>query len=167
MNNTIETPTPTKRLKLLAGSRADTGHSFTFATPNDTPSIYQTASSHKTGSSLKRELVSSAIRQNMDQILQDIEEETEGPINSEASPLADKTLQANTSSPAFGSEISSISPYGPSSQPLCTEALIRSNIKSLNKTNMNNATFVEISALSPMIRKMTEQVGNQFEQRIR
>ena len=182
MNNTIETPTPTKRLKVLAGSRADTGHSVTFATPNETPSIFRTATSHNRGSALKRDLLTSGIRQKMDPILQNIEEEHGGFISSEISRIEDKTLQADIS-PAFGSEISSISPYAQGSQPIASyraenvsnwespnltrNVLLKSNIKTLNTTNLNNATLIDVSTLSPMIRRITDQVGKQFEQRFR
>jgi hypothetical protein len=162
MNNTIETPTPSKRLKILAESRADTGHSITFTTPNETPSAFGASTKQKN-------MIASAVKRNMDKLLQDIEEE-----NVEINP--DVTLMADNS-PGFGSEISSISPY--ETNPVATlrkevsssikspsflQGVLRSNVNSLNTTNLNNATLIDVSTLSPMIRKITDQVGKQFQQ---
>lgn len=183
MNNTIETPTPSKRLKVLAQSRLDTGHSLTFATPSETPSDFQTASSYNGGSAFKKNLLASAVKRNMDKMLQDIEEENGGFGSSVTNHLEDETLQADDS-PVFGSEISSISPYARGSKPiaclsaekhfssmaspnLTSNALIRSSVKALNTTNLNNATLIDVSTLSPMIRKITDQVGKQFEKHFR
>ena len=157
MNNTIETPTPSKRLKVLAESRIEnTGHSITFTTPNETPSaIVKTAR--------KKNMLASAVKRNMDSLLKDIEEEN-GESNNE------NTLD-DCSSPGFGSEISSISPYEIDSnlrKEIATSIKTPSFLhKTLNTTNMNNATLIDISNLSPMIRKITDQVGKEFQQRFR
>ena len=179
MNNTIETPTPTKRLKVLAGSRVDTGHSqsLTFATPNETPSVFKSASSNK-NIAQRRDFLASAVKRNMDKILQNIEEESSEIISSELNCMSDKTLQPNAS-PGFESEVRG-SPY----LPECNTAIAQrkkmkdndlnstsnvpsSNIKSLNTTSLNNATLIDVTNLSPMIRRITDQVGKQFEQRFR
>ena len=92
--------------------------------------------------------------------------------------MSDKTLQPNAS-PGFESEVRG-SPY----LPECNTAIAQrkkmkdndlnatsnvpsSNIKSLNTTSLNNATLIDVTNLSPMIRRITDQVGKQFEQRFR
>ena len=176
MNNTIETPTPSKRHKVLNGSKIDTAHSFTFATPSETPSDFLQKSMLSSHSVSKNNMLASAVKRNMDKFLQDIEEESSDPNR-----IEDETLQSN-SSPPFGSEISSISPYTEKSKTVTTirkevltnmaspnlrKDLLKSNATSHNITSTNNMTMIDMSTLSPMIRRITNQVCQQFEQRCR
>ena len=175
MNNTIETPTPSKRLKICSTSRLDTAHSFTFATPNETPSDFHKKTIPNSHSVQKHNMLASAVKRNMDKFLQDIEEE-----NSETNRIEDETVLS--ASPPFGSEISSISPYTEKSKTVTTirkevltnmaspnlrKDLLKSNVTAHNMTSMNNVTMIDVSNLSPMIRRITDQVCQQFEQRCR
>ena len=175
MNNTIETPTPSKRLKMLNGSRVDTAHSFTFATPNETPSDFNKKPMNTGHSVNKNNFLTSAVKRNMDKFLQDIEEET-----CETNQV-DDTLKSGTS-PPFGSEISCISPYAENSKTVTTirkevltnmaspnlrKELLKNNAAVNNTTNVNNVTMIDVTNLSPMIRRITDQVCQQFEQRCR
>ena len=177
MNNTIETPTPTKRLKIMAESRLDSCHSVSFGTPNDTISVFQTAQSSKCGSILKKGTLTSAIRRKMDPMLQNIEEEHNGTF---VDNVVDKTIIPNDVSPEFGSEISSISPESQSLASIAKDKnitskwetpsvnFLRSDGKFANNTTtINNTTYIDVAQLSPMVRKITEQIGKQFEQRFR
>ena len=174
MNNTIETPTPSKRLKMLNGSKIDTAHSFTFATPNETPSEFN-KKPIVNGHSSSKNMLTSAVKRNMDKLLQDIEEET-----CETNQI-DDTLKSATS-PPFGSEISCISPYAENSKTVTTirkevltnmaspnlrKELLKNNAVANNTTNVNNVTMIDVTNLSPMIRRITDQVCQQFEQRCR
>ena len=81
MNNTIETPTPSKRLKTLNSNKVDTAHSFTFATPNETPSDFHKKTIPNSHSVQKHNMLASAVKRNMDKFLQDIEEENRRTLN--------------------------------------------------------------------------------------
>ena len=175
MNNTIETPTPSKRLKMINGSRVDTAHSFTFATPNETPSDLNKKPMNTGHSVNKNNFLATAVKRNMDKLLQDIEEET-----CDTNQI-DDTLKSGTS-PPFGSEISCISPYAENSKTVTTirrevltnmaspnlrKELLKNNAAANNTTNVNNVTMIDVTNLSPMIRRITDQVCQQFEQRCR
>ena len=175
MNNTIETPTPSKRLKILNSNKIDTAHSFTFATPSETPSDFIKRQKNNGLSVDKHNMLTSAVKRNMDKFLQDIEEESNGTNH------MDETLQSGTS-PPFSSEVSSISPCTEKSNPVKTirkeiltnmaspnlrKNLLKASATQNNATNLNNVTMIDVTNLSPMIRRITDQVCQQFEQRCR
>ena len=175
MNNTIETPTPSKRLKMLNGSKIDTAHSFTFATPNETPSEFN-KKPILNGHSSSKNMLTSAVKRNMDKLLQDIEEE-----GVETNILEEETLKLRTPD-TLGSEVSGISPYVESSKTVTTirkevltnmaspnlrKELLKNNVTLNKPTNPNNVTMIDVTNLSPMIRRITDQVCQQFEQRCR
>ena len=147
MNHTIETPTPSKRLAVLSKSRADTCQSVSFVTPSETPSEFN--------SRQKRNILAASVKRNMDRLLQDIEEDTSSALV-DANNMNDRTLQPENSPTRLDN---SFTPHIATHQSTST-------LPRIDTTSINNATIIDASNLSPMIRKITEQVGKKFEQRL-